>query len=54
MTLYKLLHVVNAHGRSCVMMIMEGSKIFKTEHDLKARMYSAYNTPHKLHNISWS
>ena len=27
------------------MMMMEGSKMFKTEYDLKAIMYSAYNTP---------
>ena len=33
------------------MMIMEGGKMFKTEYDLKAIMYSAYNTPHKVHNI---
>ena len=30
------------------MMIMEGSKVYKTEYDLKAIMYSAYDTPHKL------
>ena len=29
-----------------------GSKMFKTEYDLKAIMYSAYNTPHKVHNLS--
>ena len=34
------------------MMIMEGSKMSKTEYDLKARMYSAYDTPNKLCNIS--
>ena len=34
------------------MMIMEGSKMFKTEYDLKAMMYSVYDTPHKLCNIS--
>ena len=33
-------------------MIMEGSKMFKTEYDLKAIMYSAFNTPHKVHNKS--
>ena len=31
---------------------MEGSKMFKTEYDLKAIMYPAYNTPHNVHNIS--
>ena len=30
------------------MMIMEDSKMYKTEYDLKAIMYSAYDTPHKL------
>ena len=30
------------------MMIMEGSKMSKTEYDLKAIMYSAYDKPHKL------
>ena len=44
--------MVNAHERSCMMMIMEGRKMFKTEYDLKAIMYSAYNAPHKVHNIS--
>ena len=34
------------------MMIMEGSKMSKTEYDLKAIMYSAYDTPHKLRHIS--
>ena len=31
---------------------MEGSKMSKTEYNLKAIMYSAYDTPHKLRNIS--
>ena len=35
-----------------MMMIMEGSKLFKTEYDFKAIIYSAYNIPHKVHNIS--
>ena len=34
------------------MMIMEGSKMSKTEYDLKAIMYSAYDTLHKLCNLS--
>ena len=34
------------------MMIMEGSKMSKTEYDLKAIMYSAYDTPNKLCNIN--
>ena len=33
------------------MMIMEGSKLSKAEYDLKAMMYSAYDTPHELCNI---
>ena len=33
-------------------MIMEGSKISRTDYDLKAIMYSAYYTPHKLYNIN--
>ena len=31
---------------------MEGGEMSKTEYDLKATMYSAYDTPHKLCNIS--
>ena len=34
------------------MMIMEGSKMYQTEYNLKAIMYSAYVAPHKLYNIS--
>ena len=30
------------------MMVMEGSKMSKTEYDLKAIMYSAHDTTHKL------
>ena len=48
----KHLHVVNVHEQSCTMMIMEGSKMSQTEYNLKAIMYSAYDTPHKLYNIS--
>ena len=44
--------VVNAYEQSCMMMIMEGSKMSKTEYDLKAIMYYVYDTPHKLYNIS--
>ena len=33
-------------------MIMEGSKMSKTEYDLKDIMYSAYDTPGKLCNIN--
>ena len=31
---------------------MEGSDMSQTEYNLKAIMYSAYDTPHKLYNIS--
>ena len=33
-------------------MKMEDSKMFKIEYDLKAIMYSTYDTPHQLCNIS--
>ena len=33
-------------------MIMEDSKMSKIQYDLKARMHSAYDTPHKLCTIS--
>ena len=32
-------------------MIMAGTKMSKTEYDLKANMYPAYDTPYKLCNI---
>ena len=38
--------------RWCVMMIIEDSKMSKIEYDLKAIMYSTYDIPHKLCNIS--
>ena len=44
--LYKHLHVVNSREQSCLMMIMEGNKMYKTEYGLKLIMYSAYDTPH--------
>ena len=47
---YKHLHMANAPMKSCIIMIMECSKMSKTEYDLKAIMYSAYDTPHKLCN----
>ena len=33
------------------MMIMKDSKLSKTEYELKAKMYLAYDTTHKLCNI---
>ena len=33
------------------MMVMDGSKMSKPEYDVKAIMYSAYDTPHKLYNM---
>ena len=35
-----------------MIMVMEGSKMFKTEYDHEAIIYSANNTPYKVHNIS--
>ena len=48
--LHKHLQISNACEHSCLM-IMVGSKMSKTEYDLKAIMYPAYDTPHKLCNI---
>ena len=48
--LHKYLHVYTACEQSCIMMIMGGSKMSKREYDLKAIMYPAYDTPHKLCN----
>ena len=45
------LHASNACEHSWIMMIMVGSKMYKTEYDHKAIMYPAYDTPHKLCNI---
>ena len=49
--LHKHLHISNAREDSWIMMIMIGSKMYKTEYDLKAIMYPAYDAPHKLCNI---
>ena len=49
--LHKQLHISNACEHSWIMMIMVGSKMYKTELDLKAIMYPSYDTPHKLCNI---
>ena len=49
--LHKHLHISNACGHSWIKMIMVGSKMYKTEYDLKAIMYPAYDTPNKLCNI---
>ena len=48
----KDLYVFNACQQSCIMMIMIGSKMSKTEYDLKVKMYPAYDTPHKLYIVS--
>ena len=45
------LHVLNACEQPCIMMLMRGSKMSKTEYDLKVIMYPAYDIPHKLCNI---
>ena len=50
--LYRRLQVFNACEHSCIMMIMGGSKMSKTEYDLKAiYMYHAHDIPPKLCNI---
>ena len=42
--LHKHLYISNACEHSWIMMIMVGSKMYKTEYDLKAIMYPAYDT----------
>ena len=49
--LHKHLHIPDACEHFWIMMIMVGSKMYKTEYDLKAQMYPGYDTPHKLCNI---
>ena len=50
--LHKHLHISNACEHSWIVMIVAGgSKMYKTEYDLKAMMYPAYDTTHKLCNI---
>ena len=49
--LHEHLHISNACEHSRILMIIVGSKMYKTEYDLKAIMYPAYDTPHKLCNI---
>ena len=44
--LYRHLYVFSACDESCVMMIMEDSKMSKKEYDPKAIMDSAYDTPY--------
>ena len=41
---HKHLQMFNACDNSWIMKIMVGSKMFKTEYDLKAIMYPAYDT----------
>ena len=41
----KHLYVFNACQQSCIIMVMGGSKMSKTEYDLKVKMYPAYDTP---------
>ena len=43
----KHLHAFNTCEQSCIMMIMGGSKMSKTEYDLKAIMYPAFDTHQK-------
>ena len=49
--LHKHLYISNACEHSWIMMIMVGSKMYKTEYDFKVIMYPAYDTSHKLCNI---
>ena len=49
--LHRHLYIFNACEHSCIMMIMVGSKMSQKEYDLKAIMYPAYDTPHKLCDI---
>ena len=49
--LHQRLHIFNACEHSCTMVIMVGSKMLKTEYDVKAIMYPAYDILHKLCNI---
>ena len=43
--LHKHLHISNACEHSWIMMMMEGTKMYKTEYDLEATMHPAYDTP---------
>ena len=45
------LQIFNACKHFCLMKIIVGSKMSKTEYDLKAMVYPAYDTPLKLCNI---
>ena len=49
--LHKHLHICNACEHSWITMMIVGSKVTKAEYDLKAIMYPAYDTLHKLCNI---
>ena len=49
--LYRRLQVFNACEHSCIMMIMGGSKMSKTEYDLKAICILPMTYPQKLCNI---
>ena len=49
--LHMHLQIFNTCEHYCIIMIMVGSKMSKTEYDLKAMMYPAYDTPHKQCNI---
>ena len=41
----------NACEQSCIVMLVAGSEMSKTEYDLKAIMYFAHDTTHRLCNI---
>ena len=44
--------VFNACEQSCIIVIMRGSSMHNAEHDIKAAMYPAYGTHHRLRSIS--
>ena len=49
--LYRRLQVFNACGHSCIMMILGGSKMSKTEYDLKAICILPMTYPKNIHGV---
>ena len=49
--LHNHLHLFNACEQSCIIMMIMGSSKMSKEYDLKAIMYPAYDTSHKLCNV---
>ena len=52
--LHKHVYVFDTCEHFCIMMIMVGREISKIRYDLKAILYPAYYTLHKLCNIRWN